>query len=216
MGSMIIKIVICIVVPILLLGFVMEKRSRRVAIGVVSGCLMCLFAYYINPFLQGFFNFSDYYLTTSAAPFVEETLKFIPVFVFSLFIPKERKDILPVAFSVGVGFAIVENSFMLSQYAVSSTIAWMLVRGVGAGLMHAMSTLIMGFGIRLSMQDKRIFVTGTLASLFLAMMYHGAYNAIIQVPEIKFLGILIPIISYAVLIFLQNKEQLKNFLSDEI
>ncbi len=214
MESMIVKIVICIVIPIILLCLVMEKKTRRVAMATVLGCFMCLAAYYFDPLVQKTFGFSEYYLITSAAPFVEESLKFIPILLFSLFISKEKKELLPVAFAVGVGFAIVENSFMLAQYAESSTVIWMIVRGVGTGLMHAMSTLIVGYGVFLASKDKRIYLTATLAALFLAMMYHGAYNAIIQIPGIKYIGILLPVISYAVFIFLQNKEQIKAFLNE--
>ena len=136
------------------------------------------------------------------------------VFVFSLIVSREKRDILPFAFAVGIGFAIVENSFMLAQFAETSTVLWMFVRGVGTGLMHAVSTLMVGYGFWLAGRDRRMYLTGTLAALFAAMIYHGAYNAIIQVPGIRYIGILLPVTTYAAFIFLQNRNAIKKYLSE--
>ena len=45
----------------------------------------------------------------------EELLKALPVLVFAVFFSDDRKDILPAALSVGIGFSILENTAILVQ-----------------------------------------------------------------------------------------------------
>ena len=56
---------------------------------------------------------------------------------------------------------------------------------------------------------RRLIFVGTLSALFLAIMYHGAYNCMIQTESIKFLGILLPIFTYAAVFLAYNKVNLK-------
>lgn len=214
MAAMIVKVILCIVIPVLFLCGILDKQGRYIAIAVCCGCLVCLVAYYLNTLLQGTFNCSHYYLTTSIAPFVEESAKFIPILIFSQTSNVDRRRLLSFAFSVGMGFAIVENSYMLAQSLESSTISWMLVRGIGTGLMHGMSTAIVGMGLISALKERRLALTGTTAALFFAMMYHGAYNAMIMTDGIKYFSIFIPLISYAAVLAIINKEQIKKLLEE--
>lgn len=214
MEGMIIKVVLCIVVPILLFCALLEKRSRNIVFAVCSGCIACLLASYINTLISGLLGCSYYYLTTNIAPFIEELMKFIPIFIFSKIISKEKRYLLSASFATGIGFAIIENSFMLTQSLSTATIPWLLVRGIGAGLMHGMSSAIVGVGIYFASKDKRMMFSGTLATLFLAMMYHGSYNAMVQMDGIKFFAIFIPLISYALILFVLNKKKIEEFLNE--
>lgn len=215
METMIIKIVICIALPLFFLCGFVEKKSRQILFAVLLGALACLLAYIENTHVYHYFGFSYYYLSTNIAPFNEELFKFLPILLFAKLDNDNKEYILAISFAAGMGFAIVENSLMLSQYASNSTILWMIIRGIGTGLMHGISTSIVGIGVYLSCKDKRMIFTGTLATLFLAMMFHGAYNAIIQVESIKYFGIFIPLISYGIIISILHKQKLNKILKEK-
>lgn len=214
MNEMIIIVFLCIVVPISLLCGLLEKRSRNIVLSVITGCTACLFAAYLNTWICDITKCSDYYRTTSIAPFVEEILKFIPIFIFSKRVSTKKQYLLSIAFAVGMGFTIIENAFMLLTSLKNATVMWIITRGIGAGLMHGISTSIVGLGIYIGSKDKRILFTGTLATLFLAMMYHGAYNAMIQTEIIKYFGVFVPFLSYIIILFVLNKNKIDLLIKD--
>ena len=55
--------------------------------------------------LRSYALFKPHYLTVP--PVTEELLKALPVLVFAVFFSDDRKDILPAAMSVGIGFSIL-------------------------------------------------------------------------------------------------------------
>ena len=77
----------------------------------------------------------------------EELLKALPVLVFAVFFSDDRKDILPAAMSVGIGFSILENTAILVQNLTVVTLGWAALRGLSASLMHGLCTMIIGAGL---------------------------------------------------------------------
>ena len=57
--------------------------------------------------LRSYTLFKPHYLTVP--PVTEELLKALPVLVFAVFFSDDRKDILPAAMSVGIGFSIFQE-----------------------------------------------------------------------------------------------------------
>ena len=71
--------------------------------------------------LRSYALFKPHYLTVP--PVTEELLKALPVLVFAVFFSDDRKDILPAAMSVGIGFSILENTAILVQNLTVVTVA---------------------------------------------------------------------------------------------
>ena len=63
--------------------------------------------------LRSYALFKPHYLTVP--PVTEKLLKALPVLVFAVFFSDDRKDVLPAAMSVGIGFSILENTAILVQ-----------------------------------------------------------------------------------------------------
>ena len=95
--------------------------------------------------LRAYALFKPHYLTVP--PVTEELLKALPVLVFAVFFSDDRKDILPAAMSVGIGFSILENTAILVQNLTVVTLGWAALRGLSASLMHGLCTMIIGAGL---------------------------------------------------------------------
>ena len=90
----------------------------------------------------------------------EELLKALPVLVFAVFFSDDRKDILPAAMSVGIGFSILENTAILVQNLTVVTLGWAALRGLSASLMHGLCTMIIGAGLPYVKKQRKLFCTG--------------------------------------------------------
>ena len=65
--------------------------------------------------LRSYALFKPHYLTVP--PVTEELLKALPVLVFAAFFSDDRKDILPAAMSVGIGFSIDPQGYNYARYS---------------------------------------------------------------------------------------------------
>ena len=65
--------------------------------------------------LRSYALFKPHYLTVP--PVTEELLKALPVLVFAVFFSDDRKDILPTAMSVGIGFSIDPQGYNYARYS---------------------------------------------------------------------------------------------------
>ena len=195
MASLIYILFICFVLPLILLVFLLDVRSRLIVGFMLVGMFCCLFAAEVNGFISKTVILDQIYLTTNLTPLVEEILKAIPVLFFAMIVSDDREKILGVAMAVGIGFAILENAYIMSENVDSVSIPWAVVRGIGAGLMHGICTMEVGLGASFVKQKRILFIPGTLALLFTAVIYHGCYNMLIQ-SEYRYVGIVIPILTY--------------------
>ena len=75
---------ICVAVPILLMLFVLEKKSKITAGYMLVGLFVCLFVSEVNGLLLSHFNHDEYYVTTTITPITEEIAKALP-FKYSLY-----------------------------------------------------------------------------------------------------------------------------------
>ena len=108
--------------------------------------------------LRSYALFKPHYLTVP--PVTEELLKALPVLVFAVFFSDDRKDILPAAMSVGIGFSILENTAILVQNLTVVTLGWAALRGLSASLMHGLCTMIIGAGLPYVKKQRKLFCTG--------------------------------------------------------
>lgn len=175
------------------------KRGRLIIIYMLVGCYVCLFASEVNGFIkQSMPNASLLFLTTSITPIVEEVLKALPVLFFAFVFSDEKSTLLEISMATGIGFAILENAYIMLQIIDTATIPWSLVRGFGSGLMHGICTLSVGYGISFIKKKRKLFYTGTFALLSTAIIYHSIYNCFVQ-SKYKYIGFILPLATYIIL-----------------
>lgn len=199
---------ICLAAPLSMMLLIFKGRSRAILAFLLAGVFMCLFAGEINGLIRASTEASLYSLTVNITPIVEEVLKALPV-VFTAFLFRPRQQfLLESSIAVGVGFATMENVCLLFDSASIISAGTILARGFGAGMMHGISTLAVGFSMTYVSADKKISKTGTVAALSVAIIYHSVYNILVQ-SEYPLLGILLPIASYIPLLLLLGKKKKK-------
>lgn len=205
MANLIYVLFLCFILPLVMLNFLLDARARMIVGFLMVGMFCCLLASEINGLLYNVFPFGLIYLTTNLTPLVEEILKAIPVLFFAIVVSDNREKILGVAMSVGIGFAILENAYIMSENIDSVTISWAVVRGIGAGLMHGICSMSVGIGASFAKNKRILFIPGTAALLFTAVIYHGCYNLLIQ-SKYRYAGIIMPILTYIPILMFYYKQ----------
>lgn len=186
---------ICMVVSLGLMLPLMEKKTRSVVIFMIVGIFSCLFVSELNQILLKAFHSDMFYVTTTITPVTEEIVKALPILYFALVISDDRRSLIANSFSVGVGFALLENMVILVENAESVTILWALIRGFGSGLVHGLCTVMVGYGISYIKKRRKLFFCGTFALLSGAIIYHATYNLLVQ-SQYPNTGVLLPVITY--------------------
>ena len=186
---------ICVVAPMLLMLFMLRKRSRLIVGFMLLGIFISLFVSELNAIILRLLRIDMMLATTAITPITEELCKALPVLFYAVAVSDRQDRVLPLAVSVGIGFGMFENMSVLVQHIGDVTLAWAIVRGFSTALMHAVCTLAVGIGICFVRKRKKLFYCGTFALLSLASIYHGIFNMLVQ-SEYKLFGFLLPALTY--------------------
>lgn len=192
---MVYVILICIAVPLLLLMTLMDARSHLLTGFMLVGMLTAASAYEINSTVQVMFWMTGQEVSVRVAPVIEELLKAVPILFYSVAVSDDRKILLPLSMAVGIGFAILENAYLLTAYIDQVTISWALVRGLSTSLSHGLCTLTVGYGMSFVRKQKKLFYTGIFGLLSLAMTFHAVFNLLIQ-SQYDWIGMGLPILLF--------------------
>ncbi len=199
---------IAMTVSLALMLPLMEKKVRRLVIFMIVGMFACLFVSELNQIFLDTYNNDTFYVTTTITPVTEEIVKMLPILYLAIVISDDRRVLIPNAFAVGVGFALLENVVILTQNVENVTILWALVRGFGSGLVHGICTVMVGWGISYIRKRRKFFYCGTFALLSAAIIYHAIYNLLVQ-SEYRYVGILLPILTYIPVIYYLRKKGIR-------
>lgn len=199
---------IAITVSLALMLPLIEKKVRRLVIFMIVGISACLFVSELNAIFLELFNKDVFYVTTTITPITEEIVKMLPILYLAIVISDDRRVLIPNAFAVGVGFALLENIVILMQNVENVTILWALVRGFGSGLVHGICTVMVGWGISYIKKRRKFFYCGTFSLLSAAVTYHAIYNLLVQ-SQYRYVGILLPILTYIPIICFLKKKSIK-------
>ena len=199
---------ICVAVSLALMLPLMEKKLRHLVIFMIVGISSCLFVSELNNIFLEMFHNEMFYVTTTITPVTEEIIKMIPILYYAIVISDDRRALIPNAFAVGVGFALLENVVILTQNVENVTIFWALVRVFGSGLVHGICTVMVGWGISYIKKRRKFFYYGTFALLSAAIIYHATYNLLVQ-SDYQYVGVLLPIVTYIPIILLLRKKGIK-------
>ncbi|MBE6917772.1 MAG: PrsW family intramembrane metalloprotease [Ruminococcaceae bacterium] len=189
---------------------VVDKKARPPLAYLLVGLFLALFASELNGVLANNLAVSYHTITTAATPISEEVLKLIPVLFYATVFSDDRKTLLNISAAEGMGFAVLENTFILLQAPQSATILWALIRGFGTGLMHSLCALIVGIAISYVKKKRKLFYTGTFAALSTAIIYHAIFNSLVT-SQYQYIGAVLPIVTYLVIVyFLKRQRKNKN------
>ena len=188
-------IFLCIALPLGLMLPILERRSRRLVFFLLLGMMAALTAYEIDSILYPLSGLDAIQFSQTVPPVTEELLKALPVLVFAVFFSDDRKDILPAAMSVGIGFSILENTAILVQNLTVVTLGWAALRGLSASLMHGLCTMIIGAGLPYVKKQRKLFYTGIFGLFTVSATMHALFNLLIQ-SDYSWLGACFPMVLY--------------------
>lgn len=207
------NVLLCLAAPLaVMFAIVSEKSVRRVLLFLIFGMFACCAAGYVNSFITQLTGLTLVESALFIAPIAEECLKAIPIVIFFLLLKPDFKTLIPVAISVGVGFATLESVMYLIM-GVSDPVN-VLFRGFCTGVMHAMTVSL--FAVLLWYVTQK----GLTPSWFITVMcgfgviaggisLHGCYNLLINTPgAAQVVGYVIPITVaalYAAALFIWNR-----------
>ena len=200
---------ISIVAPISMMLFICKRRTRRILFFLLVGVLVNLFCGEVSGFIANTSGLPMEYLTVNITPTVEEICKAIPILLY-VFLSDSYDDsnLLECAIAVGVGFAVLENAFILAKNIEIVSVPLALIRGFGAGMMHGLTTLTVGYGMTFVHKRRKLFYTGSVALLGVAVMYHSLYNILVQ-SQYKIVGFVLPMVTFIpILIVLLKTEKI--------
>lgn len=195
MGNLSYLLFLCVSVPILLMLFVLEKKSKITMGYMLIGILACLFISEINGYFLHRNEYDLYYVTTTITPVTEEIIKALPILYFAFLFSDKRETLLSLSFATGVGFAVLENLMIFVNNVDQVNLLWAAVRGFSSGLMHGLCTAAVGIGLSFVHKKKKLFVCGTFALLIAAITYHAIYNTLIQ-SQYQVIGAILPMVTY--------------------
>ncbi len=204
MAQTILILFISLFIPLAMSPFFIKRGARVTVIFLIVGLFVCMFAAYINGYIAERSTFTHEQLTFTVTPLVEEIMKAIPIIIYAFLFQPKRRHLLACAVMTGIGFAILENAYILTVDLEAITVGWAIIRGLGAGLMHGVCTLMIGYGLSYVNKVRKMTVPGTYALIILAIVYHACYNMLIQ-SEYRFYGIILPILTLLPILIISRK-----------
>ncbi|MBQ0084069.1 MAG: PrsW family intramembrane metalloprotease [Clostridiales bacterium] len=208
MGNLNLILFISFAAPLLMTLFVCKGKARTLLFFLFIGMVVCLFCGEFSAFIMKMLPFDRQYYTSNFTPFFEEVFKALPILVYAFMYKPKKRTLLECSILVGVGFAMLENAFILGSAAATVSVVNALIRGFGAGMMHGVCTLAIGYGMTFVHTRRKLFYTGTVALLAVAMIYHSLYNTIVQSSH-QLVGFLLPVITFIPVLVLLNKTEEK-------
>ena len=184
--------------------FVCKGKARTLLSFLFIGTVVCLFCGELSAILFKSTNYDMKYFTSNITPFIEEIFKAVPILVYAFLYKPKRRTLLECSILVGVGFAVLENAFILGGAADSVSVTNALIRGFGAGMMHGVCTLMVGYGMTFVHTRRKLFYTGTVALLAAAAIYHSIYNTLVQSSH-DIVGFILPVITFIPILILLKK-----------
>lgn len=191
----------CIAIPLGLSLGLLERKSRLTMGFLLIVATVCLFISQVNSLLAASWKLDYLYASTSLTPITEEIAKAVPILFYSYQFSDERKGLMTVSFAEGLGFAVYESLMIFVTAGSSYSLGWAIARSFGAGLMHGICTVMVGYCIAFVKKREKLFVCGTFSLLTLAIIYHSIYNTLVQ-SNAPYLGLVLPLITYGAILFL--------------
>ena len=209
MGNLNLILFISFAAPLLMTLLVCKGKARTLLTFLFIGTVVCLFCGEFNTIIMNALPYDTKYFTSNFTPLFEEFFKALPILVYAFAFKPKKRTLLECSILVGVGFAVLENAFILGGAASTVSVTNALIRGFGAGMMHGICTLVVGYGMTFVHTRRKLFYTGTVALLAVAAIYHSVYNTLVQ-SEHQLVGFLLPALTFVPVLILLGKTEEKN------
>ncbi|MBQ7677257.1 MAG: PrsW family intramembrane metalloprotease [Lachnospiraceae bacterium] len=197
MDHLIFVLYLCVALPMIPLIIILPEKKSKLLIGyVLVGMTICLNAGSVNSALINFFGGDLLYVTSTISPVSEEILKALPVLYFALIFSDDKDTLLSISFADGIGFAMLENAYILTQNVGLVSPQWAITRVIGATLVHGAATAAVGLGMSYVKKRRKLFFCGTFALLISAIIFHGIFNVFVQ-SKYNYVAFLFPSVVYA-------------------
>ena len=170
---------ISITIPLCMLLLLVKGKSRRLVLFFIFGITSCLLCGLLNGIFVKYFESTNYF-TVNISPITEELCKAFPVIIYAFMYKPERQHLLECGVAVGIGFAVLENAFVLASNVAIITVGLAVARGIGAGMMHGLCQAAVAYGLSYITKYRVLFYTGTITFLCIAIVYHSIYNCFVQ------------------------------------
>ena len=180
------------VLPAIIILFYVYKRDyfpeppRIVFITLLLGAGISFPLMLLIPFFEGYLetlNFgvesNHFYMSFIRAAFLEETLKFLIIIYYCLYLDEFNEPMDGIVYGViaSLGFALVENIVYVFLYAdPGQEMSVGILRMFTAIPAHALMGVIMGYYVGKAKFDIDNRKTLLLKGLFGAILLHGLYN----------------------------------------
>lgn len=168
-----------IAVPLSIVFIMSKSKTKLLVCYVIVGLTVGLLCGELNGLLFKTFPYSQFTYVTTFSPMIEELLKMLPIFITAFFIKPTRQDLIERSIAVGVGFAILENAFVFANNIGQMSVIVAILRAFGAGMMHVMTMLFVGFGLSFVNNRKKLYVSGSVGLFAVASIYHSIYNYLV-------------------------------------
>jgi protease PrsW len=186
-----------------------------VSIALLAGALSALAALAFHSWLFAESGLSTRVLTRYVAPVTEEVLKAVYVVI----VLRQRRlgflvDAALVGFSVGTGFALVENVDYLRTITDGRLILW-LVRGFGPAILHGAMTAL--FAILLKSLSDRYPARGTLivpAALAVPVVIHSVFNHFPMPPVVATCVLLVLVPAVVTYVFERSERATREWVGE--
>ena len=206
MGNLNLILFVSFALPMIMSFFVCKGRVRAAMIFFFIGMCVCLFCGELSAVVLQALPYDKKFFAANIGPFFEEVFKAFPILVYVFVFKPERRNLYECAVMDGIGFAVLENAFTLGGSAVSVSVVVALMRGLGAGIMHGLCTLAVGYGMSFVYTRRKLFHTGTVAMLAVATVYHATYNTLVQSTHL-WMGVLLPVITLVPVLILMDRTE---------
>ena len=206
--------------PVIVLVIVLFRLDSHRLLGThfmvrvfLAGCLSALVCAWINAFTIDFIALDFARYTRYVAPLIEETVKAsVIVYLFRTNRIGFLIDAGILGFTVGAGFAFIENIYYLHQASEAHYGVW-LVRGFGTAIMHGGATALFAI-VAETMTERHLKMNPLLyiPGLIVAFLLHSIFNHFPISPVLSTVVTLLILPTILFLLFERNETTIHNFL----
>lgn len=169
-----------IAVPLSIVLIMSKSKTKLLVCFVIIGLTIGLFCGELNGIIFKLLPYTQTTYATTFSPIIEELFKTLPIIITAFFIKPSRQDLIERSIAIGVGFAILENAFVFANNIGQMSTMVAILRAFGAGMMHVMTMLFVGFGFTFIINRKNLYVSGSTGLIALAIIYHSIYNYLVS------------------------------------
>ena len=203
MDDLILQLFIGIAAPLAMMLLLCRGDTRRLLLFLLFGMTVCYGCSWVNAFTRLALGLDADVASVGLGPMVEELAKAVPVLIYAFLFKPARRTLLECSAMVGVGFALLENA---SYFLGGVSLLFALGRGFGAGMMHCVCTITVGYGISFVHVRRKLFYTGTVGLLSAAIIYHSVYNTLVN-SDYQMYGLFLPLITFFLVLLLLDKPE---------